>query len=1166
MGGEGMSEKPFPPVFATNRPEKGESVAGEINRLLRGLREQLKVAPSIAIATAYLNAQGFELLADELEKAPKVRLLLGAEVQQPEERAIERHPDDRKTLAKALEDHEKGLKIERDLAGFTVERDRAEERLVTWLSLPGEGGAPKVEVRRFTKGFLHGKAYIPEGDITGILAGSSNMTFAGLKFNRELNLGYEGPTHKHLVRDWFEELWAASEAYDLAAIYKERFQEHTPWQVFLRMLVEMYGDPDDADQKYKPVLPLTGFQRDGVARMKEKLDKWGGVLVADEVGLGKTFLAGEMIAEATQQDRQKALVIVPAALKEATWIPFLRQNDLFNMRVTVMSYDELRLMKLEDLETLDEFALVVIDEAHNLRNAATQRADVVRKLMAGRFPKNLILMTATPVNNALMDLHTVLGYYLKNDAALASRGIPSIFRYLKDAQAEDPESLSPVHLFGLLDEVAVRRTRGFIKRYYSGDTVKLPDGREVPIEFPKPNVQRIDYQLSKLGDELLDSVTKALRPDDKDERPRLPGEELQEGRLTLARYVPSRYLKAPEESIDKVQYVNANFLRSNLLKRLESSAHGLANTFGEMINGADSFISAIKEEGKVLRGEALTSWRNLEEDEGYEEMLELLTEETREKIGKAEDYRVDELIADVLADRALLLELQALARKVATLGDAKVEELVKALTVIAEEARRPSRDADLSQGDRRKTIVFSGFADTITDVHEQVSQHIADAKKGSPLADYQTRIAPPVLGQKSGSNQASRAKVLAQFVPATAGPLDNNGKPTTKDNFDLLFTTDVLAEGVNLQQAGRIINYDLPWNPMRLVQRHGRIDRIGSRHRDIFLACFFPATRLDELLKLEETIQRKIAFAAVSVGVGEVIPGQKMKRIEANFAYTREQIEALREQKPELFESGGDSAALSGEEYRLKLSKAFEDGTLKRQVLGLPAGAGSGLISALAKEPGWVFMARVEAGEQTAARVAYVSANAKWEMVRDENGDPIIDLQEMQGLSLADPGSDQVETVLPDAAYQGAFAAWGAAHAAIAREWARLTDGKNLQPDVSQLVRDAREIVLDARSSLITEERNRLAASIAQRWPRRISTRIREALNAGATDADKVMNLKRVAEEEGLQPPPPPKPLPPVRPEDIQLQVWAAVSPLAYQGAREGFTQTPHSTNAKAKK
>ena len=1161
-----MTAKPFPPVFATNRPEKGESVADEVNRLLRGLREQLKTAPSIAIATAYLNAQGFELLADELEKAPKVRLLLGAEVQQPEERAIERHPDDRKTLAKALEDHENGLKLERDLAGFTVERDRAEERLVTWLSLPGEDGMPKVEVRRFTKGFLHGKAYIPEGDITGILAGSSNLTFAGLKFNRELNLGYEGPTHKHLVRDWFEELWAASEAYDLAAIYKERFQEHTPWQVFLRMLLEMYGDPDAADQNYKPVLSLTGFQRDGVARMKEKLEKWGGVLVADEVGLGKTFLAGEMIAEATRQDRQKALVIVPAALKEATWIPFLRQNDLYNSRVEVMSYDELRIMKPEDLESLDDYALVVIDEAHNLRNAATQRADVVRKLMAGKFPKDLILMTATPVNNSLMDLHTVLGYYLKNDAALASRGIPSIYRNLKEAQSENPESLSPVHLFSLLDEVAVRRTRGFIKRYYSGDIVKLPDGREVPIEFPKPNVQRIDYTLSALGDELLDSVTKALRPDEEDERPRLPGEELQPGRLTLARYVPSRYLKAPEDGIDKVQYVNANFLRSNLLKRLESSAHGLSNTFGEMINGADAFIDAIKIKGQVLRGEALTLWRNIEEGDEYEELIEELSEETREKIGKAEDYRVDELIADVLADRALLLELQALSRKVASAGDAKVDELVNALTRIAEEARRPSRDADLTTGDRRKTIVFSGFADTITDVHAQISQRIANAKPGSPLADFQGRIAQPILGQKTGISQQARAKILAQFVPATAGPLDDNGKPKSKDEYDLLLTTDVLAEGVNLQQAGRIINYDLPWNPMRLVQRHGRIDRIGSRHRDIYLACFFPATRLDELLKLEETIQKKIAFAAVSVGVGDVIPGQKMKRIEANFAYTREQIEMLREQRPEFFEAGGDSAAVSGEEYRRKLEVALQDGTLKRQVLNLPAGAGSGLISPLAEEHGWVFMARVSAGEQSAARAAFVSATEDWQILRDELGEPMVDLREMQGLSLADPGSADVATVLPDAAYQGAFAAWTAAHSAITREWARLTDGKNLQPDVSQLVRDARELVLDTRSSLTTEERNRLAASIAQRWPRRISTKIREALDAGTTDVDKVMKLRDLAEAEGLQPPPPPKPLPPVRPEDIQLQVWTAITPLAYKKVAESFKTAAADTTWEQKK
>jgi hypothetical protein len=167
-----MTNRPFPPVFATNRPDQRESVAGEINRLLRGLREHLAVPPTIAIATAYLNAQGFELLADELELAPRVRLMIGAEPQQPEERLLARRPTDDELLQKAIADHEAGLRDERDLAGFTVARDAAERRIVAWLRMIDASGTPRVEVRRYTKGFLHGKAYIPENDLAGLLAGS----------------------------------------------------------------------------------------------------------------------------------------------------------------------------------------------------------------------------------------------------------------------------------------------------------------------------------------------------------------------------------------------------------------------------------------------------------------------------------------------------------------------------------------------------------------------------------------------------------------------------------------------------------------------------------------------------------------------------------------------------------------------------------------------------------------------------------------------------------------------------------------------------------------------------------------------------------------------------------------------------------------------------------
>jgi Helicase conserved C-terminal domain/SNF2-related domain/PLD-like domain len=1134
-----MSERPFPPVFATNRLEKGESVAEEVNRLLRGLREQLAVPPTVAIATAYLNAQGFELLADELERAPGVRLMIGAEPQQPEERMFARRPSDAELLEKAIADHELGLRDERDLAGFTVERDVAERRIVAWLRKVDENGVPRVQVRRYVKGFLHGKAYIPENDLAGILAGSSNLTYAGLRLNRELNLGYETGAHKRLVRDWFEELWADAEPYDLAGMYEERFLLHDPWIVFLRMLVTMYGYPGDEDAAYEPVLRLTGFQRDGVARIRRIIDEWGGALLADEVGLGKTFLAGELIAEATKRDRQRALIVVPAALKDSMWIPFLDAWDLTSARVKVMSYDELRLADENELKRLDEYALVVVDEAHNLRNPATARADTVRRLLSGAYPKHLLLMTATPVNNSLLDLHTLVGYFVKNDAAFASRGIPSLFRYVREAQAQDPETLSPAHLFALLDEIAVRRTRGFVKRHYAGSTIRNPAGKEIPIEFPTPRVERIDYTLDPAGEELLDRVITALRPADSDSETWRPGREPMPGRLTMARYVPSRY--AISDKVEAVQVVNAGFLRSGLLKRLESSPWALAKTLGVVIEHHEDFLRALGQ-GMVLRGRALQAWGEADEDVLVEEIVAALGDDGLDTISELGAYHGAELIADVEADLVLLRELQVLADRVATGRDPKADHLVAKLEEIATAAARPSRDGDLSESDRRKVIVFSTFADTIEDLHARVTEAIEAAPADSPLAAFKGRVPGPVRGRKMGIDQTARARILAGFAPATAGPLRDDGTPIATDRYDLLLTTDVLSEGVNLQQAGRIINYDLPWNPMRLVQRHGRIDRIGSRHREVHLGCFFPSSGLDELLGLEETIQRKIAYAAVSVGIGDVIPGQKAKRIEVVLADNREQIEKLREERPELFESGGDSAALSGEEYRRRLELALQDGLIRSRVERLPMASGTGFKSPLATEHGWVFA--TEVGPDREARLAFVAATPFWGVRRDDDGGAEVDESPLTCLTYADPGDRSTYAELSDPAYSGVFNAWPEARRAIWRSWMRLTDPANLQPDVKGVLRRAADLVRDGQSPLSAVERDTVAVALAQRWPIRISREVGRILDD--TDrpvSDRIVALRKVVDEEGLQAPPPPVPLPAIEEDEVRLVAWMAVIP-----------------------
>jgi hypothetical protein len=221
------------------------------------------------------------------------------------------------------------------------------------------------------------------------------------------------------------------------------------------------------------------------------LERRNGVLVADEVGLGKTFLAGELIRQAVQERRQRVLVVAPATLRDGPWRKFLLD---FQLGVECISYEELREGRYQ--YRLEEYALVVVDEGHNLRNPGTERARALRELLAGTPPKQLVLLTATPVNNSLWDLYYLLAYFVKSDSPFASVGIRWLRGHFARAMALDPDDLSPEHLFDVLDDVSVRRTRPFVKRYYPNDRVVI-DGVEVPITFPKPRPLTIGYKLDE---------------------------------------------------------------------------------------------------------------------------------------------------------------------------------------------------------------------------------------------------------------------------------------------------------------------------------------------------------------------------------------------------------------------------------------------------------------------------------------------------------------------------------------------------------------------------------------------------------------------------------------------------------------------------------------------
>ena len=1115
------------PEFATNTGD-GQRVADAINALLKDRREEWANRPDVAIATAYFNPGGFNLLADELEQVGQVRLLLGADpaetsghprVRRLSESSGRRRRSASPDVVRALEGHARAMNADRDFLGFTREADVQARRLVAWLR-----DSDTVHVRRYTRGFLHGKAFIVERNSVGkgVLAGSSNFTYAGLARNNELNLGQYQPTPVSQVVGWFNDQWDTSVPFDLAALYEARWQPHQPWDVFLRMLWEMYGADLDEDTKFSSHLGLTQFQADGVWRAKRILERRNGVLVADEVGLGKTFLAGEMIYEAVHERRQKVLVIAPATLRDSTWDPFLQEK---NLRADVRSFEQL-VAGVEDagtrnslLQTLDEYALVIVDEAHALRSGRTRRAEALRQVLAGPVPKDLVLMTATPVNNSLEDLYNLISYFAPNDAAFADVGITSLRTYFNAAIATNPDDLSPEQLFDVLDEIAVRRTRKFVKSHYAGDRVTV-NGQEQTISFPTPRVRRVDYDLAPVLPGLFTDLATALGGGIDEETTADgiatgvitsdPGEV-----LTMARYVPSRFLLTG--ATEQYEAQNAGLIRSMLLKRFESSAYAFEKTLDKMITSHNRFLSALAR-GLVLTGDALREWAAADSDD-VEDFFEDFDD--NEHITAAAAYDVTALTEAVTCDRDLLESFRDRVSKIQADTDPKVDALIEQLATIAKEATDEGIGDDDTRN-RRKTLVFTYYADTAAYLDDALATAISSDPR---LADFRGRTA-----LVAGPDRRGRSEIIVGFAPLTAGT------GSEQDRFDLLIATDVLAEGVNLQQAKHIINYDLPWNPMRLVQRHGRIDRIGSPHREVFLRCFFPDSDLDAILDLETRLQRKLKQAAASIGAPHVLPG--VDPVERNLSETRDQIERLRSEQAALFDEGG-GAALSGEEYRRRLASALDHSEARDRVLGLPWGSGTGFIRG-GDSPGYVFCARI--GDHPKPWFRYVAMNPDLTVQISDEGVPYIIADTLACLDQADPGEPATRQALSNDVYHAAFDAWQHAQDDIYNQWMLQTDPANLQPSVPRTMRDAAAFVTE-HGGFLAEQQERLASRLNAPYAPRVQKELRRVLMADVDPRQTVEQIRVLADELGLQPPPPPVVMPMITREDIHLVCWTAICP-----------------------
>jgi hypothetical protein len=880
------------PEFIDNQGER--TLANALHELAEdpGCKEQ-----PLDIASGYFNVAGFLQIADVIESRPAFRLLLGAEPEGP----LEAQPDGRPLGLEArrgLEDLEKQLANERNALPFS--RDSAEEviRLARLLR------RDQVEVRRYLRRFLHGKAYLFRGQ--GVIAGSANFTYGGLVHNRELAIAQYQPNVIAEAEAWFNQLWEDAEDYRerlIEIITAREAQTWTPHDIYLRALLELYrdelgllADEDPDADGYTPGQPggvtLVDFQRHGFRRALRIIERFDGVLIGDGVGLGKSFIGSQLLDHYVNREGLRALVIVPAALRDSFWEHHLHERGISGQ---VISYQQLAAdrqlggdRKVIELDK-DAYRFVLVDEAHAFRNPDTDQYRALSRLMGGT-RKKLCLMTATPVNNSVRDLYHQLMLFARHTARFKDLGIPDLNEYFRAAEESAQRGDSASAMFKLIDATSVRRTRHFIQKHYPHARL---DGK--PIAFPEAKLKTKVYPLDEAYPGLFAKVH-----DDIDA-------------LTLARYQPDNYRL--DEQVDRRAQTLAGILRTGLLKRFESSVHAFRLTVGTMMDACRRFLAALDEEKVLVTGTHRAAETEAEDPAALARAL-------GDTAAPLAEYKSDELRADVERDLELLSGLHAAVAEASIDDDPKLGALAELLT---------------NELGPEKAIIFSYYADTIEWIERALE---ADAADGYRRFGKRRYVVVTGTGDESPRERLAR---VHQFSPATTTEEAGTEAVAPEDEKDLMLATDVLAEGQNLQQARYIINYDMPWNPMRLVQRNGRIDRLGSPFagQEIYLYNLFPAGELDQILNLYDRLRQKIAYANISVGM-EAPVFEDAVAIERNFADTAEQIRGIAsEDEGVLVAAESQLDAFSGEEFRMELRAALAAERM-RELLAMPHGAGSG--------------------------------------------------------------------------------------------------------------------------------------------------------------------------------------------------------------------------------
>ena len=902
----------------------------------------------IRIAVGYLYMSGLKQLRPELDEflnnGGTLQVLMGNPDQQGLDELIEAHHNLRLTGTKFRQESNVKWSERPEIRADTAENysnqllyedPTAENQafftnLIDWL----EQG--RIQPKLYLQERFHAKAYLfekAEGDIfapkdVGVI-GSSNLSLSGLHSNTELN----APVYNERVtqlKEWFDDLWDDAvefdadllEAFDDSWVSNnpgnkddeppalpgdsppdgttEKLREVSsgtglpaPYLVYAKILYELYKETletaEDYLQSFDVYEDLYEFQQWAVNRGIRIANKYDGVLVSDVVGMGKTFVGLGLLEHFHARNRLrgnkgKMLIISPKHL-QPMWERMVNQRYNFNAEVI-----SLGMVSKEDfhetlLEEHDDASVCLVDEAHHFRNDDTYRYNNLQAFLPT--VNQTILLTATPYTKSPWDVYNQIKLFHIEDLTQIPITPPNLYDFTKMVDNDETD------LSNLLSHVMVRRTRqDIIDQYGEEDEegqVYLQMGGERRY-LPDRHLQTVDYNLHEtystadgVNDSLYDAIVETLED------------------LTFARYSLGQedYLKTGYANQDPYQNLSSmgrsirGLMKSNLLKRLESSVHAFYTSLTRMLRSYRMFRDLL-DEGTVAVGSDVSELINSGEQIDYIlDEIDEMVEEGEYAAYQTEAFHLEELKRDLETDIQLLADLQDTLEPFHQdiQDDYAMDDKVEQLRQLLGNLRIGSHEI-LQRGDRaEKLIVFTQFTDTVKYLEAAFEQ-------------FQDRglLSDDVRFASATSDTSNVEKIIQRFAPEAN---DARDKIDPSDEIDVLFATDVAGEGVNLQDANLVINYDLHWNPLRLIQRIGRVDRLGSGHEDIYALNFLPETELEEELGIVDRVESRVQEISNVLGEdGEILsPEDNVNRSYMEDIYAEEDIEKVEDDVNEIIGS-----------------------------------------------------------------------------------------------------------------------------------------------------------------------------------------------------------------------------------------------------------------------